>query len=145
MPALSIHIDEATGLALISGSGEVTGADIVDAARALHGHPKWDFRFDVLWDGRAVTSLVVTPDDIPEMVEAKTEHSVGKEVIVAVRSVDKMIADLSALLMRARGREAHAFYTLDEALDVLGLSELPTTLRPEPDGMGVEKAGERDD
>ena len=121
MAEVSVCVCEDNGFALISLGGEVTGADIVAAARDLHEHPKWQRSFHVVWDGREVRSLVIEPDDVPLMVEAKMEASTGREVTIAVREVDLEIAKLCALLLRIRGREAVVVGTLAEAFAELGV------------------------
>lgn len=124
----SIRIAEQAGLALVELSGEVTAADVVEAARALHALPNWDIRYDVIWDGRGITSLVIGHDDVIEMVDAKVEKSIGKEITIAVRELDHMMASLCALLLKARQREAVVVSTLEEALAEVGLDRLPETL-----------------
>lgn len=128
MSSAAIRIDRQVGLALVELSGEVTGADIVEAAHTLHDLPEWDRRFDVIWDGRSVTMLSIMPGDLSDMVEAKVNDSIGKEIVVAVREIDQMMANLCALLLRARGREAKVVATLGEAVVEAGLDRLPAVL-----------------
>ena len=128
MADISTRIDTDAGLALIVLEGEVTAADVVDAAQTLHAQPQWNVHHNVIWDGRGISSLVVGHEEVVEMVDAKIEDSIGKEIMIVVREVDHMIATLCALLMKARGREAEVVATLEEALAALGLDRLPAPL-----------------
>ncbi len=125
MAQASIQIHETEGFALIEVGGEVRGQDIVQAAHTLRKDPRWRQHFNVIWDGRKVTSLLLEPNDLTEMVEAKAETTVGKEVTIAVRSLDVEMAKLCALLLRVRGLEASVVGTLEGALAELDLEELP--------------------
>lgn len=130
MADVSIQIDERAGLALVELGGEVEAEDVIGAARALHARPEWNVQYDVIWDGRGIVSLVIGHDDVIEMVDAKVEQSLGKEVTIAVREIDHMMASLCALLLKARRREAVVVATLAEALEELGLDRLPESLEP---------------
>ncbi len=128
MAQVTLHVYENEGFALISFAGEVHGDDIVAAARDLHEHPQWKRDFHVIWDGRGVTTLVIGPEDVPAMVEAKMEVSTGREVTVAVRDVDQELGKLCALLLRVRGREAVVVDSLGDAFAELGLAQVPGAL-----------------
>ena len=130
MADITTRIDKEVGIAFIALGGEVTAADVIGAAHALHDRPDWDAHYDVIWDGRGVTSLVIDHDDVLGMVDAKVERSVGKEVTIAVREIDHVMASLCALLLRVRGREAVVVASLEEALEELGLGRLPAALEP---------------
>ncbi len=125
MARMPVHVYEDKGFGRVVMAGEVHGEDIVEAAHALLTHPRWRTSFDVIWDGRGVTSLILEPDDLAKMVEAKAEVTAGKEVTIAVRTLDKEMAKLCTLLLRVRGREVKVVGTLDEALAEVGLEEMP--------------------
>ncbi|MEM1042650.1 MAG: hypothetical protein AAGI91_08480 [Bacteroidota bacterium] len=95
---------------------EVRGRDIVEAAQGLLQDARWDRQFDVIWDGRLIRSLILEPEDLMAMVNAKAAASSGVEVTIAVRPLDREMAKLCALLLRGRGRVARVVSTLEEAL-----------------------------
>ncbi len=122
-------IDPDSEVAVVELTGAIDGDECVAAARALHGHPRWERRYDVIWDGRGITGLVIDPRDMKEIVDAKTEDSSGLDVLIVQREVDYLVARLYTYLARSKGKEAHVFTTLDAALEALGLEALPPVIQ----------------
>ena len=128
-PAFHYQIDADRGLALASVSGEATGEDIARCVDELRADPAWSDLFDVIWDERGITTLDVTPGGLEEMVDAQTDGQVGRDVVISTRGSRKGIYDLYARRTRLRGRPAVVCTTMECALEAVGLSDLPATLR----------------
>ena len=123
------RIDAAHRLALAEISGPVDGPMCLAAIVALHADPAWDPAYDVIWDGRGITELVLGTEDVKRNVEAKSVDSYGRDLIVVSRDIDYLAARLEAHLARTRGKEMRVFRSLDDALAVLGMDELPPALK----------------
>ena len=128
-PTLRYRIDPDRCLAFASVHGEATGADIAACVRRLRADPAWSDTYDVIWDERGVTTLDLTPDGLDRMVEAQTSGQVGLDVVISDRGSREAVYDLYARRTRAQGRPTCVCTTMECALEAVGLSELPTTLR----------------
>ncbi len=122
-------IDAERGLAYVKLYGRVEGSFIASCVGRLRNDPAWRDSFDVIWDERDITIFDITPEGLEEMVDAQTSGQTGNDIVVSSRESRSLVLQLYAMRTRARGRPAEVFETLDEALGVLGLSELPMDLR----------------
>ena len=122
------RIDQKLGLALVRVSGAVSGARIARCAEALQSDPAWSFTYAAIWDERGITSLDVTPQDLEAMVSAQAKGQVGPDIVITVREDHEALLQLYAWRVRARGRPATVCRSLDEALAILELDELPPHL-----------------
>jgi hypothetical protein len=122
------QIDPARRLAVVQIKGDVTGADIADCVRRLRTDARWTDDTDVLWDEREIRRLDVTPEDLAEMVDEQTSGQTGQDIVLTGREEHEMVMRLYTWRVRANGRPAHVCTTLQCALDLLNLDELPPEL-----------------
>ena len=122
------RISRETGLARVQIFGAVNGSFIARCANDLQSDSDWSHNFSAIWDHRMVTSLDVTPGDLKEMVDAQAEGPTGDDVVVTLREDHRTLLELYAWRVRARSRPAVVVGSLDEALERLGLEELPPEL-----------------
>ena len=110
-PPFPCTIDPAARLATVRLSGSVRGPDIAAAYAAIYRDPAFGPRFDLLWDGTAVTELLFDLDDLPSFVRLHSEFgevaSSGRDIILVTRPMDKMMADMYAAMMKKQNREVH--------------------------------------
>jgi hypothetical protein len=90
--------------------------------------PHWNEQVDVIWYEDALAYLEVTEEQLGEMVQAQTRDQRGHDIIVTGRSDYELVMALYAAHVRAEGRPAQVCHTLEEALGVVGLVELPSAL-----------------
>jgi hypothetical protein len=135
----TVHIDASNGLALIRLRGAANGSAIAQCAQAVHSLEEWDHQFDVIWFEDAITFLEVTPVQLDRMVDAQTMQEQGRDIIVTARADYEMIMTLYTYRVRSRGRPARVCNTLVEALDVVGLKELPEALAPHKEPTYVRR------
>lgn len=106
--------------------GEITGRDLSGALKSVYENPRWRPSLPVLWDGRRISSLVLTPEDIKAVSELtgtlKDKMGEGQVAIVVTRQIDYHSAILLALRSQRRpDREVRIFHSLAEAAEWLGV------------------------
>ncbi len=114
--------------ACVTLEGAVTWSDIANAMRGLYGRPDADPSIRVLWDGRAIRSMVMHPEDLREMKALRVELAAGldggRTAVVVRRELDTMMAHLFSRQVRDTRREHRVFRDLDAALTFLGLDAI---------------------
>lgn len=126
-------IDAEHRLAAIRFAGTVTGAEIVEGIAALFDSPEWESGFQVIWDGRAIATLILDPDDAEQVVAASVgRRSQTGEARTAVLSLGFTVYTSALVLTlkanRNTNREIKIFESMDEALAWLGRTELPPSI-----------------
>ncbi len=114
-------------LAIVDVKGDVTGEHIADCVHRLRTNTSWSDETNVLWDERGIRRLDVTPDDLREMVEQQTSGQTGLDIVLTGREEHEAIMRLYTHRVRTHGRPAHVCHTLQCALDLLGIGELPSS------------------
>lgn len=127
--AFDYEIDQDIGLAVVRVTGEVSGRDIARFAERLQSDADWAHDYAAIWDERGITSLDVTPDDMDVMVKGQAGIETGPDVVVTAQEDHELIMKLYAWRVRARGRPATVCSSMEEALDHLGVDELPPRLK----------------
>lgn len=130
------RIDQDLGLAVVRVAGHVSGTDIGQFANTLQNDPNWKHDYAAIWDERGIWSLDVSQEDLEVMVKGQAKGEFGPDIIVTVRDDHQAVMKLYAWRVRARGRPAQVCSTIDEALSLLGLEQLP----PELDELTFEKS-----
>lgn len=124
-----VQLATADGFALGTLLGDVTWAEIAAAMRALYGRSESTPHDYVLWDGRRITTLTVSPEDLPEIQrlrdELKAGFDGGKTAAVMVRGPDQTLARLFGSQVRKTRRQHRVFASMDDALAFLGRESLP--------------------
>ena len=96
----------------------VVGRDIAGTIEALYLDPQFGAGFDVVWDGRNITSLLLEQDDTPAFVRLHERHSTagewGRDVILATRHLDFVMAGIYALQARPLAHKTYVVRTLAE-------------------------------
>lgn len=102
-------------------SGDIQGTDILQAIRALRAMPPETWSYPRLWDMRSITSMDLDPDHYHAFVaERKALHEERegiptKYAVVAVREMDRELAEVITLIFRPLGWETEFFEDIDEA------------------------------
>src|SRR5918994_709151 len=97
-------VDPARKLVTVTMSGTVRGEDIAATVGAIYFDPAWVPGFGVLYDARAITELLLDPEDMPRIVAAQAEHQsrggTGIDVILVTRALDYAMAQMYEKLAR---------------------------------------------
>ena len=121
-------VDPETGTALIHLSGAITGHQIAACAVSLHADPAWSHHNAAIWDARALLILDVTPEGLDEMVEAQANGELGPDIVISNNEDHVGLLRLYAWRVRGQGRPAEVCTTLEQALALLGMKQLPAAL-----------------
>lgn len=117
-----IAIDRAEGFTRVAFSGTTTGRDIIAATDELIGHRAYDAGLDQLWDLNEVTELLISPEEMVELVERDRTHvesgSMGEVcvAIVVASELRKLVIHLYEYHMRASGQHIRLFDAEEEAV-----------------------------
>lgn len=117
------HIAARYNVALLQFQGTVRGPDVIATTQAFHADDEWDPGMDVIWDCRRVRSLDLVAPDLMTLVDLRTSDTVGRDVSVVLRDLDRSIAELYKLVAERRGKDAFVCRTIADALRILGLDE----------------------
>ncbi len=127
-----IRIDPQAKLVLVCFRGRVNLSNLLDVLRAF---PEEGFEVDyrVLWDARAIGETVLRPGDLERLMRHYSElvdngDGHAREAALVGRPLDYFVAQLYKALARRSGYEVGVYWRLEEALDYLGLEELPEAL-----------------
>jgi hypothetical protein len=115
-------------IAYVRLEGDYHGVDIARCADGLSNDPDWHDDYHAIWDDRLIGELIVSSEGLDEMVDAQVSNSSGLDLIVTRRPNHAMLMKLYAWRVSKRGRPARVCSTLEEALDLVGLKELPEAL-----------------
>lgn len=122
-------IDPAEALAYGRMWGVVTGQDMLRLVAAVHGDAAWRPGFDAVWDCRAVTAHVVSPEEVQPLVAEEAASGPGRDVLIENgRADDAALSQMLAAFCRRRGKDMTVYRVLDEALAALGRDALPASL-----------------
>lgn len=118
--AFSYVIAPSRHLGVAGLTGRVDAQVYADAMRSLYGDADWQPGMKALWDLRYVDELIVTPDDLPGMVELvdalRERLGDGRAAFVAPHEPVHSIASLLLLRTRVPERERRVFRQIDDAL-----------------------------
>jgi hypothetical protein len=108
-------------------SGSVPGTRIAATIAAIYGDPACGPGFDILWDFSTITELMFERDDLPSFVRLSQEFShlseSGRDIILVTRTLDKEMAQMYAVMMRAQRRTVHICSSMYEATQILATKE----------------------
>lgn len=131
-----VRVDPKAELALVRFRGRVDLESLFDVLGALSEE---GFRagHKILWDAQAVKETVLRPGDLERLMEFYSEKAGGgeghvREAALVERPLDYSVAQLYKALARRSGYEVGVCWRLEEALDYLGLEEMPDALKREP-------------
>ncbi|HHP7237708.1 MAG TPA: hypothetical protein ACFCU0_04675 [Longibacter sp.] len=126
-------IDRGRTLAVAGLTGRVDASVFSDAMYDLYSDDEWSEGMKSLWDLRYVDELVISPDDIPAMVNVvgslREKLGDGRAAFVAPHEPVHSIARLILLRTRVPERERRVFRQINDALDWLDVS-LPDDYTP---------------
>ncbi|PEN12735.1 hypothetical protein CRI94_11955 [Longibacter salinarum] len=132
--SFSYVIDPTRSLGAAALTNRVDASAFVKAARSLYLDEDWEPGMKALWDLRFVDELVVSPADVPDMVEAV--HSLrdrlgdGRAAFVAPHEPVHSISRLLLLQTHTPRRKQRVFRQLDDALEWLDVA-LPDDHQPQ--------------
>ena len=116
-------IDESRRLITVRLSGSVHGSQIAATFETIYRDPGCKAGFDIFWDGSTIAELLFERDDLPSFVRLNQEFAElagsGQDVILVVRSLDKTMADMYAVMMRAQRRAVLVCMSMDEVKQTL--------------------------
>jgi hypothetical protein len=127
-----LALDAPRRLALMAFTGDVGGDEIVRASAELV-RTAGDGPLDVVCDLSEVASLDLAPGDLEAILSVKLEGPPAdadprRDVVIARRELDRLLARFYALLGRRRGLDVRICRTREEArqwLDVEALPDVP--------------------
>jgi hypothetical protein len=129
--AYPYRIDPSRRLVTATMSGSVPGTRIAATIAAIYGDPACGPGFDILWDFSTITALMFERDDLPSFVRLNQESShlsqSGRDIILVTRRLDKDMADMYAVMMRAQRRAVHVCLSMGEVTHILGAKEALAT------------------
>lgn len=132
--AFSYVIAPSRHLGIAGLTGRVDASVYSDAMHSLYGDADWQPGMNALWDLRYVDELIVTPDDIPGMVEQvdalRDRLGDGRAAFVAPHEPVHSIASLLLLRTRVPERDRRVFRHIEDALEWLDVT-LPDHYDPE--------------
>jgi hypothetical protein len=131
--AYQINVDPDARLAVVTFAGTVTGAQLLEATRALFARPDWAHPFDAVWDLWRVTEDILGLGDLEALADLKGTRSVGGDagldVILVRREMEYVAARLFERLVRPYGQEVRICRAPAEVAGALG--------RPLPPALGA--------
>lgn len=130
-----VRVDHRSQVALVRFTGGVDLEGIFSVLRRLEAEIcKYSYR--IIWDGRAVRALVLRPGELERLLghfDSRMDLSKkALEVALVGRPVDFNVAQLYSALAERHSYEVGVCWRMEEALEVLGLKEMPEVLRREP-------------
>lgn len=138
-----IKIHPGKGIGVIQVAGDVDTNTILDVFDALVTSDRWTPGFDMLWNCRAVESLVVAPSETDAIVRRLTELDPrigrGRSAIVVERDIDRCFAQLMMCKKQDSGRERRLFDSAGLALRWLEGQDAPPEARTSEARTSEEK------
>lgn len=132
MPFLHV-IDSDRELGVAGLTGRVTADVFCDAMQAMYRDPDWRPGMKALWDLRFIDRLIISPDDVAEIllvVDALRDLlGNGNAAFVASQEPVHSVASLLVLHSQVPGRDRRVFRDLGDALDWLDVT-LPDAYEP---------------
>jgi len=125
--AYPYRIDDSKRLVTVELSGSVHGAQIAATYAAIYRDPACAPGLDILWDGSMITELMFERDDLPSFVRLNQEFSSlassGRDIILVARSLDKAMADMYSVMMRAQRRAVQVCLSMHEVKQILDATD----------------------
>lgn len=128
-----LAIDPSHRLAYVQLIGRVNTRHLLEMTMYVLQHPDWEPGYNELWDGLRVTETQIDLEEIRAALEVDKdfEDQVGNGRVAAVvgRGLDHTIGKLyQGMARKLSARQYEVFWTMDGALEWLGLNELPPVL-----------------
>ena len=123
--AYAVTFDPGPCVGLVTGSGHVTGDQLIEACRELVSSEGWEPGCDEVWDLTTAAAVDVSPDGLDRLVESA--HGMadklggGRCVFVATRESVRPLLLLFERLTRDLDRTYHTVASRAEAEAFLGL------------------------
>lgn len=118
------YVDQQLRRVWVTMSKTVVGRGIAETIEALYLDADVGAGFDVVWDGRNITSLLLEQDDTPAFVRIHERYATaskwGRDVILASRDLDFVMAGMYALQARPLAHQTYVVRTLREVERLLG-------------------------
>ncbi|CAN5477948.1 hypothetical protein BH23BAC4_BH23BAC4_09390 [soil metagenome] len=122
-----LFYNEHLHLGRIDFTGDVTDSDIRDAFRNYYGVYTEAQR--TLWDGRGIKTLIVDLETVRIVSQIRDstirKEAPGPSASIVARDIDSEVSQLIGRSGDKRFGNRGFFSTMPEALDFLGLDELP--------------------
>ena len=100
---------------------------VIDALTTLFSDPAYSPDYDLVWDARYISELVLLPENFSPILRVILSQSVriakGRIVALVNRDPVAIIARLYQAVMRRMGREMEVFSTIEQAAKWLGDAE----------------------
>ena len=125
--ATSVHVNPSNQIGLVRYADAVAPPIILDGLQALLTHPDWLPGYDIVWDCRDISKLVIGHDEIEHLLAALRDLRPligdGRSAIVVSREVDHLFARLMLFKMSDRPNERRVFQTVGAAMRWLTASD----------------------
>ena len=132
MPFLHV-IDLSRRLGVAGLTGRVDADIFCDSMHAMYTDPDWEPGMQALWDLRYIDPLVITPDDIPQIMQVvdsfRETLGNGNAAFVAPHEPVHSVARLLVLRTHVPERQRRVFRQISDALAWLDVS-LPDAYEP---------------
>jgi hypothetical protein len=117
--AYRYRIEPARRLALLTFTGPLEGADLVEATKRLYADRLWGHGYDAVWDFRGVRGVHLDVGHLPALVALDRRLAPvagpGADLLVTSRDLHHALARLHAHLSRGGPRHVIACRSMDEA------------------------------
>jgi hypothetical protein len=101
----------------------VRGAELAATVAAVYEDPMWQYGFDTLWDGAAISVLLLDEGDLPGFVNLQREYArvagPGRDVVVVRGALDALMVRIYATMAREELRQTHVCASEAEAWQIL--------------------------
>jgi hypothetical protein len=125
------QVDQQLRRVWVTTSKTVVGRDIAETIEAIYLDDDVGAGFDVVWDGRNITSLLLEQDDTPAFVRIHEQYATasewGRDVILVSRNLDFVMAGMYALQARPLSHKTYVVRSLREVERLLDQKQGATT------------------
>lgn len=94
--------------------------------RCVAEHPAWETGYDMYWDVRGTSELVLLPEDLKAFatvsVDVGRKIGPGRTAVVVSRQLDESIARLLVHIAKIPRRKRGVFWSIEDAIAFLGKS-----------------------
>jgi hypothetical protein len=122
--AYQYRIEPDRRLAVLTFTGPLDGAELVEATERLYHDPAWAYGFDALWDFRDIKGLHLDVGHLPALVALDRRFAdvagPGADLLVTAKDFHHALARLHAHLSRSGPRNVIAARSMEEAQATLG-------------------------
>lgn len=118
--ATTVHVSPANGIGLVRYTETVELPVVLDGLYTLLAHPNWLPGYDIVWDCRGISELMIRPHAVDHLRTSVRDlrplMGQGRSAIVVTREIDHLFARLLLFKMPHYPRERRVFRTVGAAM-----------------------------